>query len=207
MPSKKSRTLRKRKKVYYNEKQLGEIFSSDGFVTSRSIFSTSDLSHLIDKYRLIGELRLIVPVNDERVGSPPDGYTSWSPMHCQAGAFLPLHSYFVEICEYFGIAPFQLMPNSYKLLTLLRILHRVLECPPPDALEVYYLFNVESNRVSGYVGFYHLCSYSGGEVLRSGVSIPGRYFSQYFFTNAVKFEHRSFRDMGRYRQPTPTPEM
>ena len=91
MPPKNFRALRKRKKVDYTEKELGEIFSSDGFVTPRSIFSMSDLSHLIDKYGLIGELDLRVPINDEQVGCPPDGYTAWSPMHCQAGAFLPLH--------------------------------------------------------------------------------------------------------------------
>ncbi|XP_062078167.1 uncharacterized protein LOC133782796 [Humulus lupulus] len=195
MSPKKSRALRK-KEVDYTEKELGEIFSSKGFVTPRSIFSTSDLSHSVDKYGLIDELGLKVPVNDERADSPPNRFNVWSPMHCQASAFLLLHTYFVEICDYFEVAPFQLTPNSYGLLALLHILYRVLDWHPSDALEVHYFFNIKSNHASGYEGFYHLCSYSGGDVLKSGVSNLDRYFSSYFFTNAIKSEHRSFCDIG-----------
>ena len=58
---------------------------------------------------------------EERAHTSVEGFGAWSAGHISAGATLPLHDYFVRFLTYVGIAPFQLLPQAYRLLAGWRV--------------------------------------------------------------------------------------
>ena len=77
----------------------------------------------------------------------------------RAGARLPLRSYFIDVLEYFGIAPLQLAPNGYSILSALYILYAQLGFPQPTPIEINYMYTLKKIP-SGGAGFYYLSAWS-----------------------------------------------
>ena len=88
----------------------------------------------------------------ERSCSPLDeSFAAWSGEHFKAGAFLPLDQYFADFLNYVGLAPFQLPPNSYRLLAGLRYLFQKHEWRSPLLRIFYTSFASKPARTSGGV--------------------------------------------------------
>ena len=75
--------------------------------------------------------------------NPPEGYFAFSDHITQAGAHLPLRSYFIDVLEYFGIAPLQLSPNGYAILIALFVIYNEMGFPQPTPLEVNYMYTLK----------------------------------------------------------------
>ena len=95
----------------------------------------------------------------ESASQSHEGFGAWSWAHIVCGAHLPLRSYFANFCVKAGIAPFQLIPPSYKLLAgwFIFCKSRRLEAPTPE--EVLYFYGLKSQPMRGHsdkVGFYRL---------------------------------------------------
>uniref|UniRef100_A0A803PR94 Uncharacterized protein n=1 Tax=Cannabis sativa TaxID=3483 RepID=A0A803PR94_CANSA len=87
--------------------------------------------------------RVIREESGEASNSASSRIGAWSLEHIKVGAILPLREYYKEFCNYLGIAPFQLIPSSYRILAGLKVLYHILgwECPTP--LEIVYFYSVK----------------------------------------------------------------
>uniref|UniRef100_A0A803NQG8 Uncharacterized protein n=1 Tax=Cannabis sativa TaxID=3483 RepID=A0A803NQG8_CANSA len=69
----------------------------------------------------LSESKLLPPtflLNDEGYStSDSSRIGAWSVEHVKAGAALPHRQYFKDFCNYLGIAPFQLVPDSYRIFS------------------------------------------------------------------------------------------
>ena len=90
-------------------------------ITDQTKINKIFLSHNI----ALGRTSVIArpPAEGERsCASLDEAFAAWSGKHFKAGAFLPLDQYFADFLNYVKLAPFQLPPNSYRLLAGLRYL-------------------------------------------------------------------------------------
>ena len=74
------------------------------------------------KFPLTG-VTITRPTEDQRANRPGGANNAWSRYHIEVGAYLPLHPFFVGVTNYFGVAPFQITPNGYRMLAALYILY------------------------------------------------------------------------------------
>ena len=74
-----------------------------------------------------------------------DDYVAWSDEHLKAGAFLPLDQYFVDFLNYVKLAPFQLPPNSYRLLVGLKYLFLRHEWEVPTPADILHFFCLKAS--------------------------------------------------------------
>ena len=63
------------------------------------------LMNQLEKYGVPSSCTLTLLGEHCWANNPPEGYFSFSHHIMQAGAHLPLWSYFTDVLEYFGIAP------------------------------------------------------------------------------------------------------
>ena len=94
------------------------------------------LVNQLDKYGVPFSCSPTIHSKHYRANDPPEGYFAFSHHIMRAGARLPLWSYFIDVLEYFGIAPLQLAPNGYAILTALFIIYNQMGFPQPSLLEV-----------------------------------------------------------------------
>lgn len=98
---------------------------------------------------------------DERSCDGVHGLGAWSALHLEAGAALPLHPYFADFLTFVGIAPFQLIPNGYRVLAGLFILYKMQNWPVPSSAEIMYLYSFRQvPKKEGRDGFYTLMKYT-----------------------------------------------
>ena len=96
------------------------------------------------KFPLTG-VTITRPTADQRANRPGGANSAWSRYHIEARAYLPLHPFFVGVANYFGVAPFQITPNGYRMLAALYVLYKLNKWPEPSPHEVNYLFDLKSN--------------------------------------------------------------
>ena len=102
-------------------------------------------------------MTLVQPTRDQRANLPRGAYNAWSMYHIEAGVILPLHPFFQGVANYFKVAPFQITPNGYRMLSALYILYSHKKWPVPTPHEVNYLFDLKSNPNQENMGFFHFC--------------------------------------------------
>ena len=110
------------------------------------LFKTTitDNSHISAILRKCGikvspEVVIKVPTPSDRSCHPPKGtkklrYSAWSQEHLRAGALLPLRQYFKDYPDYVQIAPFQLQPNRYRILSALKSLYHIQNWGEPSPI-------------------------------------------------------------------------
>ena len=88
------------------------------------------IANYIKKHGLPG-VTLVQPTQDQRANLPGGAFNAWSRYHIEAGATLPLQPFFQGVANYFGVAPFQITPNGYRMPAALYILysHKKMTCP------------------------------------------------------------------------------
>ena len=111
-----------------------------------SITDISQISAILRKHglKISSDLPVKVPSPSDRSCFPPKGsknwkYSAWSQEHLRAGALLPLRPYFKNYLDYVHIAPFQLQPNGYRILSALKSLYHIYDWGEPSPLEISYL--------------------------------------------------------------------
>ncbi|XP_030486560.2 uncharacterized protein LOC115703180 [Cannabis sativa] len=72
----------------------------------------------------------------------------------KAGVAWPLHPFFVKVLNYFGIAPLQLLPNEWNILTCFFIAFKKVTSGAPTTREVHYVYNFLQN--SSFRDFYYI---------------------------------------------------
>ena len=66
--------------------------------------------------------------------------------HVPLGVTAPLPSYYVDLCDWFKVAPIQLSPNSYMLAAGLYILFDKVGLGAPSMREVSYFFRLAQSQ-------------------------------------------------------------
>lgn len=79
-----------------------------------------------------------------------DGFGAWSWAHISCGAHLPLRSYFAQFCVKVGIAPFQLIPPSYKLLAGWYVWSKLKGIEVPSLEEILFFYEVKPHPMRRY---------------------------------------------------------
>ena len=132
----------------------------------------------------------------ERSCTPLDElFAAWSGEHFKAGAFLPLDQYFADFLNYVGLAPFQLPPNSYRLLAGLRYLFQKHEWEVPTPADILYFFCLKASpdqRGRGD-GFYYLTRFPNTAAVIELPSHPNDFKDQFFMSTGFQnCEHHYF---------------
>ena len=151
------------------------------------------------KFPLTG-VTITRPTADQRANRPGGANSAWSRYHIEAGAYLPLHPFFVGVANYFGVAPFQITPNGYRMLAALYVLYKLNKWPEPSPHEVNYLFDLKSNPQHNGTGFFHFCHQETGRTFLSGtthISNVGHYNKEYFFTPDIASNNLAFARGGK----------
>ena len=66
--------------------------------------------------------------------------------HVPLGVTAPLPSYYVDLCNWFKVAPIQLSPNSYMLAAGLYIMFDKVDLGAPSMREVSYFFRLAQSQ-------------------------------------------------------------
>ena len=74
----------------------------------QSLIMLEDCTRISQEYNL----KVVKPDDMERPHTPPDGYVTLSECYLQFEVRFPLHPFFVEVLEYFGLSIFQKIPNG-----------------------------------------------------------------------------------------------
>ena len=119
------------------------------------------LSKIVSHYGMDCKMLIRLARADERACNGMHGLGAWSASHLEAGAALPLHPYYADFLTFVGIAPFQLIPNGYRVLAGLFILYKMQGWPVPSPAEILYLYSFRQvPKKEGRDGFYTLMKYT-----------------------------------------------
>lgn len=69
----------------------------------------------------------------------------------------PMHPFLREIVSYYQIAPVQLSPHSYRMISGLYIMYREKGFPTPTMVEISYFVGLRRN--GNDLGFYYIALY------------------------------------------------
>ena len=112
-----------------------------------SRFDRREVDLLIDNFEIPSDLELILPTPTARPHKSPRG--AFCVFHDQftAGLRLPIHPFFVEVCNFFGIPLGSLVPNTFRLLCGVVVLFKIHNIPFRP--EVFYYFYYPKQSESG----------------------------------------------------------
>ena len=96
---------------------------------------------------------MVEPDNMERPHTPLDGYVTLSERYLQFGVRFPLHPFFIEVLEYFGLTVFQITPNGWAHMIGLFGLFTEHRMGSPTEEEFAWFYSVKSNKNDE--GFYY----------------------------------------------------
>ena len=169
-----------------------------------TITDNTQISAILRKcgIRISPEVIVKVPTSSDRSCLPPKGhkklrYSAWSEEHLRAGALLPLRQYFKDYLDYVQIAPFQLQPNGYRILSTLKSLYHIRGWGEPSPVEMSYLLSLKKTPPrkgsEGTVGFYYLAAWPQEKKLFEDVpNKPPSFKDKFFWTGALGSEYTSF---------------
>ena len=99
-------------------------------------------------------LEVLVPYELERLHTPLDGYVTFSELYLKFGVQFPLHPFFVEVLQYFGLTVFQITPNGWAHMIRFFILLMEQGIGPPTTIDFAWFYSVKgSNNDEGFYYF------------------------------------------------------
>ena len=131
-------------------------------------------------------LEVVAPYELERRHTPPDGYVTLSEIHRKFRVQFPLHPFFVEVLEYYGLTVFQITPNGWAHMIELFGLFVEHRMGPPIAAEFAWFYSVKGNKNDE--GFYYIAKrlVKGLQaIIKIKVSL-GLWKGSYFYTAEVQ---------------------
>ena len=169
--------------------------------TASSIMSSLTIRTLInqlDRYGVPSSCSLTVPSEHCRANDPPEGgYFAFGLHIMPVSAHLPLRLYFIDVLEYFGIAPLQLAPNGYAILTALFVIYTQMGFTQPTPLKVNYMYTLKKIP-SGGASFYYLSAWSSRKLnlIENYPSNADHWKESFFWVQQSGVSIRSFRKAG-----------
>ena len=115
----------------------------------------------------------------------------------RAGAFLPLKQYFKDYLDYVQIAPFQLQPNGYRILSALKSLYHIKGWGEPTPIEMTYLLALKKTPPrkgsESTVGFFYLAAWpQENKLFKDAPNKPPNFKDKFFWTGALVCKRTSF---------------
>ena len=91
-------------------------------------------------------LEVVAPNELERPHTPPDGYVTLSELYLKFKVRFPLHHFFIEVLEYFGLAVFQITPNEWAHMIGLFGLFAEHGMGSPIVAKFAWFYSVKGNK-------------------------------------------------------------
>ena len=153
------------------------------------------LGRFKDRFQFLERVRVRLPSKGERACNffPREVYFYESSFAC--GLRFPVHPFLMELLDHFGIAPGQLMPNSWRIVvSCMGIWLAVMDRDMLRVDELVYLYYLKASKKYGY---YELVPWERRTRIIRGLPLSFRYWkSRFFFVSGDDFETPSSRVWG-----------
>ncbi|XP_024039253.1 uncharacterized protein LOC112097893 [Citrus clementina] len=125
-------------------RNLGHRVEADSYPIDYIACSTTqtDLFKLRNLYNIPEEVLLVVPGKDDVPSRPPRGYVTMHLESFKLGARLPLQRYFAKILGGMHLAPGQLHPNGWRVLSAMFVLWERCGSEESSLVEVKHLYQL-----------------------------------------------------------------
>lgn len=142
------------------KRNLGHRVGADSYPIDFIACATTptDLFKLRNLYKIPNEVLLVVPGKGNVPSRPPKWYVMMHLESFKVGARLPLQSYFARILGGMHMAPGQLHPNGWRVLSAMFVLWERCGSEEPSLVEVKHLYQLRSSPKEA--GWYYFMSSS-----------------------------------------------
>lgn len=142
------------------KRNLGHRVEADSYPIDYIVCATTqtDLFKLRNLYDIPEEVLLIVPGKGDVPSRPPRGYVTMHLESFKLGARLPLQRYFAKILGRMHLAPGQLHPNGWRVLSAMFVLWERCGSEESSLVEVKHLYQLRSSPKEA--GWYYFMSSS-----------------------------------------------
>ncbi|XP_024036842.1 uncharacterized protein LOC127898755 [Citrus sinensis] len=137
-------------------RHLGHRVEADSYPIDYTACATTqtDLFKLRNLYDIYADILLIVPEKSDVPSRPPRRYVTMHLESFKLGARLPLQRYFAKILGGMHLAPGQLHPNGWRVLSAMFVLWERCRSEEPSLVEVKHLYQLRSSpREAGWYYF------------------------------------------------------
>ncbi|XP_052290965.1 uncharacterized protein LOC127900354 [Citrus sinensis] len=138
------------------KRKLGHRVEADSYPIDFMACATTptDLFKLRNLYNIPNDVLLVVPGKGDVPSRPPQGYVTMHLESFKLGARLPLQRYFAKILGGMHLAPGQLHPNGWRVLSAMFVLWERCGLEEPSLVEVKHLYQLRSSpREAGWYYF------------------------------------------------------
>ncbi|KAH9716319.1 protein kinase domain-containing protein [Citrus sinensis] len=138
------------------KRNLGHRVEADSYPIDFIACATTptDLFKLRNLYNIPNEVLIVVPGKGDVPGRPPKWYVTMHLESFRLGARLPLQRYFAKIRGGMHLAPGQLHPNGWRVLSAMFVLWERCGLEEPSLVEVKHLYQLRSSpRAAGWYYF------------------------------------------------------
>ncbi|XP_052291850.1 uncharacterized protein LOC127900693 [Citrus sinensis] len=141
-------------------RNLGHRVEADSYPIDFMACATTptDLFKLKNLYNIPSEVLLVVPGKGDVPSRPPKGYVTMHLESFRLGARLPLQPYFAKILGGMHLAPGQLHPNGWRVLSAMFVLWERCGSEERSLVEVKHLYQLRSSPKEA--GWYYFMSSS-----------------------------------------------
>ena len=147
-----------------------------------------------DRFQFPEQVRVRLPKDEDRACHFFLGEVCFYELAFSCGLRFPIHPFLMELLAHFGIAPGQLMPNSWRIV--INCMHIWL-ASNGDMIrlgELTYLYHLKESKECGY---YELVPWERRTRIVKGLPSTFRYWkSRFFFVSGDDFETQSSNDWG-----------
>ncbi|GAY64497.1 hypothetical protein CUMW_234040 [Citrus unshiu] len=138
------------------KRNLGHRVEADSYPVDYIAWATTqtDLFKLRNLYDIPEEVLLVVPGKGDVPSRPPRGYVMMHLESFKLGARMPLQRYFAKILGGMHLAPGQLHPNGWRVLSAMFVLWERCGSEEPSLVKVKHLYQLRSSpREAGWYYF------------------------------------------------------
>ena len=145
-----------------------------------------------DRFQFPERVRVRRPNDEDRACHFFPGEICFYEAAFSYGLRFPVHPFIMELLDHFGIAPGQLMPNSWRIVVnCMEIWLATIE----DMIKVGELVHMHRLKESKEYGYYELVPWGRKTRIVKGLPSSFRYWkSRFFFVSGDDFETPSSRD-------------
>ena len=122
---------------------------------------------------------------DERPHLPPPSYMAISEAILKTKVFLPLHFFIDQVLKFFDIVPFQLSPNSYRLIVAFYIALSELCKTAPSIRHFAFIFGHKA--LAKHVRFWYLIGRGDATGIIGLPNNVGQWKTDFFFYPSNRF--------------------
>ncbi|XP_075671758.1 uncharacterized protein LOC142641244 [Castanea sativa] len=147
-----------------------------------------------DRFQFPERVRVRRPTDDDRACSFFPGEVCFYEAAFTCGLRLPVHPFVMELLAYLGIAPGQLMPNSWRIVVNCMEIWLAANGDMIKVNELVYLYRLKESKEYGY---YELVPWERRTRIVKGLPSSFRYWkSRFVFVSGDNFETPSSQDWG-----------